>query len=106
MFQPRLRAVATTERTAAKSQAASKARMARKAAKPSVLLVGQDFDAILAALEDAGVHMLAIVKINDAPNATSADRHYENWIGAHPTLASCAEVATDQMLLMMHSSGT
>lgn len=76
------------------------------ACSPSLLLAGQDFDAVLGALAAAGAARRHIVRVNDRPDPGREDEPYEEWLATHPPTAPAHVAAADDPVLLMHSSGT
>lgn len=76
------------------------------ACAPSLLFAGQDFDAMLGELAAAGAAPPHVVRVNDRPDFGPQDKAYEDWIAIHPPVASIRVAASDDPVLLMHSSGT
>jgi fatty-acyl-CoA synthase len=74
------------------------------ACTPALLFAGQDFGAMLAGLRAAGDLACPIITVNDRPDTGDADAPYEALLTGAPLEPVAA--ASDEPLLLMHSSGT
>lgn len=79
------------------------------ACTPQVLFAGQEFDDVLSALKARSSFPRHVVSVDDRLPTTaesSANSAYEAWLGAHPGAEPDAVLAPDEVLMLLHSSGT